>query len=131
MLKWTTSKEVCDSIPLSGYRNEIERKLEAGVKLNSVLSKIADVGASGAIRTNWTEFENVTQDKLAELLKDRGNCKANFVVTLDHEGGKGVLTHHNKIAVFNHEGDVIYSNSTRELGNAVKDACQAMLNSHW
>jgi len=39
-----------------------------------------------------------------------------------------VLSHHNKIAVFNHDGDVIFSNSTRELGNAVKDACQAMLN---
>jgi hypothetical protein len=51
-------------------------------------------------------------------------------VTLDHEGGKGLLAHRNKIAVFNRNGDDIFSNSTRELGNAVKDACQAMLKSH-
>ena len=51
-------------------------------------------------------------------------------MTLDHEGGKGLLAHRNKIAVFNRDGDDIFSNSTRELGNAVKDACQAMLNSH-
>jgi hypothetical protein len=45
-------------------------------------------------------------------------------------GGKGVLAHRNKVAVFNHDGDVIFSASTRELGNAVKDACQAMSGAH-
>ena len=52
--------------------------------------------------------------------------KADFVITLDHEGGKGALAHRNKIAVFNRDGDDIFSNSTRELGNAVKDACEAI-----
>jgi hypothetical protein len=55
--------------------------------------------------------------------------KANFVIVLDHEGGKGLLAHRNKIAVFNQDGDDIFSNSTRELGNAVKDACDAMTKS--
>jgi hypothetical protein len=53
--------------------------------------------------------------------------KANFVIVLDHEGGKGLLAHRNKIAVFNQ--DEIFSNSTRGLGNAVKDACEAMTKS--
>jgi hypothetical protein len=48
------------------------------------------------------------------------------VVVLDHEGGKGLLRHRNKIAIFNRNGDDIFSDSTRELGNAVKDACEAM-----
>ena len=52
--------------------------------------------------------------------------RANFAVLLDHEGGKGVLRHRNKIAVFNRDGDAIFSDSTRELGNAVKDACAAI-----
>jgi hypothetical protein len=52
--------------------------------------------------------------------------KADFVIVLDHEGGKGGLRHRNKIAVFNHLGDDIFSDSTRELGNAIKDACRAM-----
>ncbi len=52
--------------------------------------------------------------------------RANYAVILDHEGGKGALAHRNKIAVFNRDGDVIFSNSTRELGNSVKDACAAV-----
>jgi hypothetical protein len=55
--------------------------------------------------------------------------KADFVIVLDHEGGKGLLAHRNKIAVFNRDGDDIFSNSTRELGNAVKDACEGMTRS--
>jgi len=39
---------------------------------------------------------------------------------------KGLIRHRNKIAVFNRSGDDIFSGSTRELGNAVKDACEAM-----
>ena len=31
-----------------------------------------------------------------------------------------------KIALFDGWGDMIYSNSTRSLGNAVKDICQAL-----
>ena len=52
--------------------------------------------------------------------------KADYVVLLDHEGGKGLILHDNKVAVFNKEGDSIVSHSTRSLGNAVKDACEAI-----
>ena len=52
--------------------------------------------------------------------------RANYAVLLDHEGGKGLLRHRNKIAVFNRDGDAIFSDSTRELGNSVKDACGAI-----
>ena len=41
---------------------------------------------------------------------------AKYAVILDHEGGKGLLRHRNKIAVFNHDGDAI----------SVKDACAAI-----
>ncbi|OLC92130.1 MAG: hypothetical protein AUH86_19610 [Acidobacteria bacterium 13_1_40CM_4_58_4] len=46
---------------------------------------------------------------------------------LDHEGGKGALRRRNKVAVFNRDGDAIFSDSTRELGNSVKDACAAIM----
>src|SRR5260370_28489609 len=52
--------------------------------------------------------------------------RANYAVILDHEGGKGLLRHRNKIAVYNRDGDVIFSGSTVELGNSVKDACAAI-----
>ncbi len=49
--------------------------------------------------------------------------KADYVVLLEHEGGKGSFRRDNKVAVFNQERDMIYSGSTRSLGNAVKNAC--------
>jgi hypothetical protein len=45
---------------------------------------------------------------------------------LDHEGGKSLLAHDNKVAVFNSDGDAIVSHSTRSLGTSVKDACEAI-----
>ena len=58
--------------------------------------------------------------------------RAHFVVTMDRsEGGFskrafGFASKDNKIALFDGWGDMIYSNSTRSLGNAVKDVCQAL-----
>lgn len=53
--------------------------------------------------------------------------KADYVVVLDHEGGKGLLRHKNKVAVFNRtSGDAIVSHSTLSLGGSVQDACAAI-----
>src|SRR5438309_5371737 len=49
--------------------------------------------------------------------------KADYVVLLDHEGGKELISRDNKVVVFNKDGDSIMSRSTRILGNALKDAC--------
>ena len=48
--------------------------------------------------------------------------RANYAVILDHEGGKGVLAHRNKIAVFNRDGDAVFSDSTRSLGMPVSQS---------
>ena len=56
--------------------------------------------------------------------------KSDYVVLLDHEGGKGLVKRDNKMAVFNKDGDSIVSHSTRSLGNAVKEACDA-ITSDW
>src|ERR1700686_4359904 len=56
---------------------------------------------------------------------------ANYVVELDHEGGKGLLMHKDKIAVFVQKtGDSIFSESTLSVGGSVMDACAAVL-AHW
>jgi hypothetical protein len=52
--------------------------------------------------------------------------RADFIILLDHEGGKGYARRDNKVAVFNKDGDSIFTKSTRSLGNAVKEACQAI-----
>ena len=46
--------------------------------------------------------------------------RANYVVILEHEGGKALLSKDNKFVVFRQDGDAIKSGSTRSLGNAVK-----------
>jgi hypothetical protein len=52
--------------------------------------------------------------------------KADYALLLDHEGGKGLLRHKNKVAVFNKDGDSIFSDSTLTLGEAVEGACKAI-----
>ncbi len=54
--------------------------------------------------------------------------KAEYIVRLDHEETNPAtpFVRGNKIAVFNKDQDLIYSGSTRFLGNAVKDACGAI-----
>ena len=54
--------------------------------------------------------------------------KADYVVILEHEGGKEPFSRDNKFALFNKDGDVIKSGSTRSLGNAVKEACRVIVN---
>lgn len=51
---------------------------------------------------------------------------ADFVVELEHEGGKDFFLRRNKIVVFDRHGDAFFSESTRSIGNAVKDACEAI-----
>lgn len=56
---------------------------------------------------------------------------SDYVVELDHEGGKGLLRHKDKIAVFvRTSGDSIFSASTLSVGGSVQDACRA-ITGHW
>ena len=54
--------------------------------------------------------------------------KADYVIRLDHESLNPTtpFVHGNKVAVFNRNEDLIYSNSSRLLGGLVKAACAAI-----
>jgi len=52
--------------------------------------------------------------------------KAVFAVTIAHEG-KNRVNERNKVVVFNHGGDDIFSAATRGLGDSIGDACKAIL----
>jgi hypothetical protein len=82
---------------------------------------------AGGARPQTVEIIKTLNQRCPEITVTNNLEKAEFVITLDHEGGKGLLRHRNKIAVFNKDGDDIFSNSTVELGNSVKDACEAIL----
>jgi hypothetical protein len=82
---------------------------------------------AGGARPQTAEIIKTLNERCPTITVTNNLQKADFVLTLDHEGGKGLLAHRNKVAVFNRDGDDIFSASTRELGNSVKDACAAML----
>jgi hypothetical protein len=82
---------------------------------------------AGGARPQTAEIIKTFNQRCPTVTITNSVQKADFAVILDHEGGKGLVHRRNKIAVFNRDGDVIFSDSTRELGNSVKDACQAIL----
>jgi len=84
--------------------------------------------AQGGARPQTAEIMKTFGERCPEVLITNKPEKANFIVVLDHEGGKGLIRRDNKVAVFDEEGDMIYSGSTRSLGNAVKDSCNAIKN---
>lgn len=81
---------------------------------------------AGGARPQTAEIIKTFNERCPQYTVTNNKERANFAVILDHEGGKGALRRRNKIAVFNRDGDAIFSDSTRELGNAVKDACGAI-----
>jgi hypothetical protein len=81
---------------------------------------------SGGARPQTAEIIKTFNQRCPEYTITNNKDRANYAVILDHEGGKGALHRRNKTAVFNRDGDVIFSDSTRELGNSVKDACAAI-----
>ncbi len=82
---------------------------------------------AGGARPQTAEIIKTFGERCPEAVVNNKQEKADYVVVLDHEGGKGVVRRRNKIAVFNRDGDAIVSHSTRSLGNSVKDACAAIV----
>lgn len=97
-------------------------------------------GGGGARGSYGTSFSGGARPQTAEIIKTFGErCpgvtvnnipeKTDYIVLLDHEGGKGALRHKNKVAVFARvSGDSIVSRSTLSLGGSVQDACEAISN---
>lgn len=81
---------------------------------------------SGGARPQTAEIIKTFGERCPEVVVNNKQDRADYVVLLDHEGGKGYARKDNKVAVFNSDGDSIVSHSTRSLGNAVKDACEAI-----
>jgi len=81
---------------------------------------------SGGARPQTAEIIKTFGDRCPQVVVNNRQDKADYTVVLDHEGGKSILAHDNKVAVFNSDGDAVVSHSTRSLGNSVKDACEAI-----
>jgi hypothetical protein len=82
---------------------------------------------NGGARPQTAEIIKTFRERCPLVTITNAREKVDFVVLLDHEGGKNLILRDNKVVVYNKEGDVIHSGSTRSLGNAVKDACSAIV----
>jgi hypothetical protein len=81
----------------------------------------------GGARPQTAEIIKTFGERCQQVVVNNKQERADYVVVLDHEGGKGYLLRRNKISVFNKDGDAIVSRSTRSLGNSVQDGCDAIV----
>ena len=84
---------------------------------------------SGGARPQTAEIMKTFGQRCPEVTVTINKERADYIVILQHEGGKELFRRDNKFALFNKEGDMIESNSTRKLGNAVKEACSRIASS--
>jgi hypothetical protein len=130
-------------VPLSPAADDSGKPRVFVTDSNSWSIQSASGGGFGGFAGGFgTESGGGARPQTAEIIKTFGqrcpqvtvNNKldvANYVVELDHEGGKGILSHKDKIAVFvQRTGDSIFSESTLSVGGSVQDACAAVL-THW
>ena len=82
---------------------------------------------SGGARPQTAEIIKTFGEKCHNIVINNKKEKADYMVLLHHEGGKDLVRRDNKVVVFNRDGDAILSRSTRSLGNAVGDACTAIM----
>ena len=92
---------------------------------------IFDTGAvKGGAKPQTAEIVKTLNERCPQFIVTRKEERADYILVLQHEGGKVFVRKNNKYAVYNADGDAIDSGSTRILGNAIKDACKAM-NTDW
>ena len=85
----------------------------------------------GGARPQTAEIIKTFGERCPEVMVNNIQEKTDYIVLLDHEGGKGLLQHRNKVAVFARiSGDSVVSKSTVSLGGSVQSACEA-INSDW
>jgi hypothetical protein len=80
----------------------------------------------GGARPQTVEVIKTFGERCPDVVVTMNKDKADYVVLFDREGGKGLARKRDKIAVFKKDGDVLYSGSTRSLGNAVQDSCRTI-----
>lgn len=87
--------------------------------------------SGGGARPQTAEIIKTFGERCPAVTVNNRQDAADYIVVLDHEGGKSLLQHKNKVAVFARlSGDAIASKSTLSLGGSVQDACDAITR-HW
>ncbi|HLV88637.1 MAG TPA: PEGA domain-containing protein [Candidatus Sulfotelmatobacter sp.] len=85
----------------------------------------------GGARPQTAEIIKTFGQRCPDVITNNIQTKADYIVLLDHEGGKSFVRHKNKVAVFARaSGDSVISKSTLSLGGSVQEACDA-INKDW
>jgi len=92
----------------------------------SLDDELGSGGVSGGAKPQTVEIVKTIHERCPEAIVTRKEERADYVLQLQHEGGKIFVRKDNKYVVYDAAGDAIASGSTRSLGNAVKDACAAI-----
>ena len=88
-------------------------------------------GSAGGASPQTAEIVKTFGQRCPNVVVNNRLEMTDYVVRLEHEGGKGILRKKDKVAVFvRKSGDSIFSESTLSVGGSVQDACGAMLD-HW
>jgi hypothetical protein len=83
--------------------------------------------SKGGARPQTAEIIKTFGERCPQVVTNNIQQRADYVVLLDHEGGKSFVRHKNKVAVFARvSGDSIVSKSTLSLGGSVQEACDAI-----
>ena len=86
---------------------------------------------SGGARPQTAEVIKTLGERCPQVTVNARPDVSDYVLKLDHEGGKGYLRKDNKVVLFvRTSGDSIFSKSTLSVGGAVQDACAA-LTANW
>ncbi len=81
----------------------------------------------GGARPQTAEIVKTFSERCPDVTVNNIRQKTDYIVVLDHEGGKSVFNHRNKVAVFARvSGDSVVSKSTFSLGASVQEACEAI-----
>jgi hypothetical protein len=81
----------------------------------------------GGARPQTAEIIKTFGERCPQVMVNNKQDIADYIVLLDHEGGKGLLRHKDKVAVFQKvSGDAVVSHSTLSLGGSVQDACEGI-----
>lgn len=83
-------------------------------------------GTKGGAKPRTAETIKLFSQQCKGVIVTMYKEKADFVVMLEHEGGKDLFNKDNKLAVFNKEGDLIVSGSFSRPRKAVETACNAI-----
>ena len=81
----------------------------------------------GGARPQTAEVIKTFGERCPQVTVNNMQEKSDYVVLLDHEGGKSWMRVKNKVAVFTRiTGDTLVSKSTHSLGGSVQEACEAI-----